>query len=53
MFKKATLVLFLSLSAMHGFSQKKTTKPAPSNDFNTKEAEIALLKALNKWKSAA
>jgi hypothetical protein len=48
MFKKATLVLFLSLSAMHGFSQKKTTKPAPSNDFNTKEAEIALLKALNK-----
>jgi outer membrane protein OmpA-like peptidoglycan-associated protein len=48
MLKKITVVLFFALTTLPGFAQKKATKPAPSSDFNTKEAEIALLKVLNK-----
>ncbi len=48
MLKKITVVLFFALTTLPGFAQKKATKPSPSSDFNTKEAEIALLKVLNK-----
>ena len=48
MLKKITLLLFISLNVINGFGQKKGAKPAPSSDFNTKEAEQALLRVLNK-----
>ena len=49
MLKKITLVLFIAFIAVTGFAQKKGSKPAaPSSDFNTKEAEQALVKVLNK-----
>ncbi|MFL5763175.1 MAG: hypothetical protein ACJ77K_04475 [Bacteroidia bacterium] len=48
MIRKITILLFLALST-GAFAQKKGSKPAPaSSDFNTKEAENLLLKALNK-----
>ena len=46
MIKKTTLVLFIAFTAITGFAQKKGTKPAPTSDFNTKEAERLLVKAL-------
>lgn len=48
MLKKTSLILFLSFTALNGFAQKKPVKAAPSADFNTKEAEIALVRVLNK-----
>lgn len=48
MLKKITLILFIALNAINGFGQKKGAKPAPSSDFNTKEAEQALVRVLNK-----
>ena len=48
MIKKTTLVLFIAFTAITGFAQKKGAKSAPSSDFNTKEAERALVRALNK-----
>lgn len=48
MIKKTTLVLFITFTAITGFAQKKGAKPAPTSDFNTKEAERLLVKALNK-----
>lgn len=48
MIKKTALVLLFASIAITGFAQKKGAKPAPSSDFNTKEAERALIRALNK-----
>ncbi len=48
MLKKITLILFIAINAINGFGQKKGEKPAPSSDFNTKEAEQALVRVLNK-----
>lgn len=48
MLKKTTLILFIALATMNGFAQKKGTKPSTAPDFDTKAAEQALLKALNK-----
>ncbi|HEY0030714.1 MAG TPA: hypothetical protein VGC65_08145 [Bacteroidia bacterium] len=49
MIKRTTLVLFIAFSSSLVFAQKKDAKKAaPAAEFNTKEAEIALLKVLNK-----
>ena len=49
MIKRTTLILFIIFTAIGGFAQKKGSKPAVSPvDFNTKEAEIALVRVLNK-----
>lgn len=48
MLKKTTLILFIALATINGFAQKKGAKPSTASDFDTKAAEQALLKALNK-----
>jgi uncharacterized protein YkwD len=48
MIKKTTLILFIAFSTFTGFAQKETPPPAT---FDTKEAETALLKVLNKLRT--
>ena len=48
MLKKSTLILFIVFATFNGFGQKKGTKPSSASSFDTKAAEIALVKALNK-----
>ncbi len=48
MLKRTTLLLFIAFTTTTAFAQKKGTKPSTASDFDTKGAEQALLKALNK-----
>ena len=49
MLKKTTLLILIAFLSINSFGQKKGSKPASSSpDFNTKEAEVELIKALNK-----
>ncbi|MBA3705130.1 MAG: hypothetical protein H0W84_04325 [Bacteroidetes bacterium] len=49
MIKKIALILFIAFAALKGLAQKDAA--APSGPFDTKEAEIALLKVLNKLRT--
>ena len=48
MLKKSTFFLFITIATISGFAQKKGAAPSSASNFDTKAAEIALVKALNK-----
>ncbi len=48
MLKKITLLLFIISASIDGFGQKKGAKPSEAASFDTKAAEQALIRALNK-----
>lgn len=51
MIKKTTLLLFLSITALHVFSQKETKRTSPESEFKIEEAPQALLRVLNKLRT--